>query len=156
MLHLSETTVVSKPSFDEEIKTFKAVVRHIAKYEGKQGKTGWFQMDNRPNLRRLNDLGVTGHQPAIKAYCQITGQEKEKIVEASLNQKNGNNKKVETIYIESTGKRRKQAEATEKEKDSSNNEDKILLRKARFAIRGNRQMAKGIPGPPRRRKASKS
>ena len=86
MLHLSETVVVSKPSSDEEIKLFKVVVRHIAKYEGEQEKTSWFQMDNRPNLRRLNDLGVTGHQPAIKAYCQITGQEKEKIVEAILKQ----------------------------------------------------------------------
>ena len=35
-LHLSETIVVSKPSFDEEIKLFKVVVRHIAKYEGEQ------------------------------------------------------------------------------------------------------------------------
>jgi len=112
-------------------------------------------MDNRPNLRRLNDLGVTGHQPAIKAYCQIAGHEKEKIIEAILKQKNANNKKAEAIYCEHR-ERRNLAEATGKEKERNTKENKILLRKARIAIRGNRQMGKGIPGPPRRRKASKS
>ena len=60
-------------------------------------------MDNRPNLRRLNDLGVTGHQPAIKAYCQITGQEKEKIVEAILKQKMPTIRKLKQSIV-STGK----------------------------------------------------
>ena len=41
-LNLSETTVISKPTF-EEIKHFKAVVRHIAKYEAEQGKAKWFK-----------------------------------------------------------------------------------------------------------------
>ena len=50
--------MISKPTFDEEIKHFKAVVRHIAKYEAKQGNAKWFQTDTNANLRRLNDLGV--------------------------------------------------------------------------------------------------
>ena len=58
---------------------------------------------------------------------------KEKIVEAILKQKNANNKKAEAIYCEHR-ERRKQAEATGKDKESSNKENKILLRKARIAI----------------------
>jgi len=91
--NLSETTVITKPSFDEEIKLFKAIARHIAKHETEQGNANWFQTDTRANLRRLNDLGVSGHQPAIKAYCQTTKQEKPQIVEAILKHKNANNKK---------------------------------------------------------------
>ena len=98
--HLAETTVIGKPTFDEEIKLFKAVVRHIAKYEAEQGKAGWFQMDNRANLRRLNDLGVNRHQPAIKAFCQVTNHEKEQIVEAILKQKIANNKNADLNNLE--------------------------------------------------------
>lgn len=78
--------MIGKPTYDEEIKLFKAVVRHIAKYEAEQGKDGWFQMENRANLRRLSDRGVNGHQPAMKAFCQVTNQEKEQIAEAILKQ----------------------------------------------------------------------
>ena len=106
-LNLAETTVISKPTYDEEIKLFKAVVRHIVKYEGEQGKANWFQTDTRANLRRLNDLGISGHQPAIKAFCQIAKQEKDQIVEAILKQKNANNKKAETIYKEHQEKAKK-------------------------------------------------
>ena len=36
--NLSETIVTAKPSFDEEIKLFRAIARHIAKHEAEQGK----------------------------------------------------------------------------------------------------------------------
>ena len=74
-LNLNATTVVTKPTLDEEIKLFKAIVRHVAKHEAEQEKAKWFKADTRSNLRRLNDLGVSGHPPAIKAYCQMTKQE---------------------------------------------------------------------------------
>ena len=51
----------------------------------------------------------------------------------SSSKKNANNKKAEAIYCEHR-ERRKQAEATGSDKESSNKENKILLRKARIAI----------------------
>ena len=64
--------VVTKPTLDEEIKLFKAIVRHVTKHEAEQEKVKWFRADTRASLRRLSDLGVSGHQPAIMAYCQMT------------------------------------------------------------------------------------
>ena len=125
--------MISKPTFDEEIKLFKAVVRHIAKYEAEQGKAGWLQMDNRANLRRLNDLGVNGHQPAVKAFCQVTTQEKEQIIEAILKQKIANNMKADIKYLEHR-ERQKQAEQTGKDANNGGKKtEKILLRKTRIA-----------------------
>ena len=143
-LHLAETTVIGKPTYDEEIKLFKVVVRHIAKYEGERGKAGWFQMDNRANLRRLNDLGVNGRQPAIKSLCQVTNQEKEQLVEAILKQTAANNKKAETIYLEHR-ERQRQAERTGRDEQIAGCEgNKILLRKTRIAIRGNGEVGKEV------------
>ena len=104
--------MVTKPSLDEELKLFKAIVRHVTKHEAEMGKNNWFKIDARANLRRLNDLGVSGHQPAIKVYCQMTKQEKAQVVEAILKQKTANNKKAEAIYIEHR-ERQKQAETSE-------------------------------------------
>jgi len=96
--NLNNTTVVTKATLDEEIKEFKAIVRHIFKHEVKQGEGKWIRMDNRSNLRRLNDLGVFGHQPAIKAFCQMTKEEKTRITESILKQKIANNRKSEATF----------------------------------------------------------
>ena len=56
--NLNDTTVVSKATLDEEIKDFKAIVRHIFKHEAKLAKGKWIRVENRSNLRRLNDLGI--------------------------------------------------------------------------------------------------
>ena len=61
-------------------------------------------MENRSNLRRLNDLGIYGHQPAIKAYCQMSQEEKAKITEHILKQKIANNRKAEVLFAEHRGK----------------------------------------------------
>ena len=37
-VNFSETTIVTKPTLDEEIKLFKAIVRHVTKHEAKQEK----------------------------------------------------------------------------------------------------------------------
>ena len=66
-LNLNETIVVTKPTLDEKIKLFKAIVRHVTKHEAEQEKAKWFRADTRASLRRLSDLGVSGHQPAIMA-----------------------------------------------------------------------------------------
>ena len=64
-------------------------------------------MDNRSNLRRLNDLGIFGHQPAMKAYCQMTKGEKAQITESILRQKMANNRKAEAIFAEHREKGKK-------------------------------------------------
>ena len=46
-LNLNETTVVTKPTLDEEIKLFKAIVRHVTKHEAEHGKAKWFKADTR-------------------------------------------------------------------------------------------------------------
>ena len=76
--NLSGTTAVSKPTLDEELKTFKAIVRHITKYLIEPKAARWFTADNRPSLRRLGNLGINGHQLAIAAYCKMTRDEKGK------------------------------------------------------------------------------
>ena len=55
-LNLNETTVVTKPTLDEELTQFKAIVRHILKYDAEQGKATWFRVDTRAILRRLSKL----------------------------------------------------------------------------------------------------
>ena len=86
-LSLNETTVVTKPTLDEEIKQFKAIVRHIMKYEAEQEKAKWFRVGSRASLRRLSNLGISGHQPSIMAYSKMTKDEKDRITEAILKQK---------------------------------------------------------------------
>ena len=101
--NLNNTTVITKATLDEEIKEFKSIVRHIFKHEVRQGKGKWVRMDNRSNLSRLNDLGIFGHQPAIKAYCQMTKGEKTQITESILKQKIANTEKRKSS-LQSTGK----------------------------------------------------
>ena len=84
--NLSETTAVSEPTLDEELKTFKAIVRHITKYEIEPKAAMRFTADNRPRLRRLGNLGINGHQPAIAAYCKMTRDEKGKVIDAIIKQ----------------------------------------------------------------------
>jgi len=111
-----------KPTLDEELKTFKAIVRHIAKYEPEPEVIRWFQADNRPSLRRLGNLGINGHQPAIAAYCKMTGNEKEKVADAIMQQKVANNPKAEKQLAEHR-ERRKQDRGS-----------KIIIRIARVAV----------------------
>ena len=73
-------------------------------HEVRQGKGKWVRMDNRSNLRRLNDLGIFGHQPASKAYCQMTKGEKTQITESILKQKIANNKKSGSHLCGTPGK----------------------------------------------------
>ena len=44
-LNLNETSVVTKPYLDAEIRQFKAIVRHIMKYEAEQTAAKWFRSD---------------------------------------------------------------------------------------------------------------
>ena len=91
---------VVKPKLDEELKKFKAIVRNIATHELDEHQKGMFLVDDRSKLRRLAKLGIQGHQPAIKAFCQINEEEKEIIVQSLLQQKVGSNPKSNKAYRE--------------------------------------------------------
>ena len=45
-------------------------------------------------IRRLPGLGTLAHQPAIAAYCKVTKQERDTIIESLLMQKVGSNPKM--------------------------------------------------------------
>ena len=125
--------VTTKPTLDEEIKLFKAVVRHIFKHEVKHGKGKCFRMDNRSNLRRLSDLGVSGHQPALMIFCQMTKKEKESIIEAIRKQKVANNRKAEAQYTEHRERTTEKEAVDQAAGTQSDWDDTILLRIARIA-----------------------
>ena len=130
---LNDTMVITKPTLDEEIKVFKALVRHIFKHEVKHGKGKRFRMDNRSNLRRLNDLGISGHQPALMAFCQMTNSEKkEQITEAILKQRIAN-KKAETLDAEHRERMIKAEVSEPATKTFEEHDETILLRIARIA-----------------------
>ena len=52
-------------------------------------KKKWFHNETRHHLRRLAPLGITGNQPAIAAFVDITEDEKLRITEAVMLQKVG-------------------------------------------------------------------
>ena len=85
--NISETMAVAKPTLDEEIKLFKAIVRHITKFEIEPKEARWFIADNRPCLKRLGNLGINGHQPSITVYCKMAREEKQKVTDAIMKQK---------------------------------------------------------------------
>ena len=116
------TIAATQPTLDEELKTFKAIIRHITTFETEQKAIKWFQADNRPSLRRLGNLGIMGHQPAIAAYCKMTKEEKEKVTDAIMKQKVANNPKAEKQLAEHR-ERSKQDQGT-----------KIIIHIARIAV----------------------
>lgn len=113
---------MSKPTLDEELKTFKAIVGHITKYEIEPKAVRWFTADNRPSIRRLSNIGISGHQPAIAAYCKMTGDEKETITDAIMKQKVANNPKAEKQLAE------------HRERSKQDQESKVIIRIARVAV----------------------
>ena len=95
-----EHTAVVKPTLDMELHTFKAIIRQIARHETTQQQAKWFTMESKTKLGGLAKLGITGHQPAIAAYCKVDDCEKQEITEAILKQKVGSNSKAENTYKE--------------------------------------------------------
>ena len=75
------------PTLQEELARFKAVCRHIVLHEASHADGKLFKAEQRQKLKRLADLGVLAHQPAIAAYCKATEQERTTITNAILAQK---------------------------------------------------------------------
>ena len=90
-----DTSVAAMPTLDDELKMFKAIVRHVMKHEAKKKAAKLVQTDTRSRLRRLGKLGISGHQPAIMAHCHMQRNEINKVVEAILKQKVANSCKAE-------------------------------------------------------------
>ena len=124
---------VVKPKLDEELKKFKAIVRNIATHELDEHQKGMFLMDDRSKLRRLAKLGIQGHQPAIKAFCQISEEEKESIVQSLLQQKVGSNPKSNKAYRE-FAKRKKEQEEGRAEGEGDASREKLRVRRSRIAV----------------------
>ena len=88
-----------RPTFQEELNLFKKVVRHIAKHELPDDDQRIFEAEKRCQHRRVADLGVKGHQPAIFGYCRYTPSEHTSIVEGMIKQKIGStNKYVQEFH----------------------------------------------------------
>ena len=111
--NISETTVVAKPTFDEDVKLFKTIVRQTMRHDADPKIAKWFQADARARLKRVGKLGVAGHQPALAVYCMIAKNEKALITKAILQQKIGNNPKAEktmpSMHAESSTRPQPQA-----------------------------------------------
>lgn len=62
-------------------------MRYIGKRETSRIDAKMFYAEKRHEIRRLANLGILGHQPAIAAYCQVDAQERDTIVRSILLQK---------------------------------------------------------------------
>ena len=118
---------MTKASLDQELKLFKAIVRQIARHELNDEQTKFFHMERRAHLRRLAPLGIEGNEPAAKAYCKVTPQEGDRIIEAILKQKVGANAKNLKQYADY--KERKKQDLT----DGNQDHMLMLVKKARLA-----------------------
>lgn len=85
----------AKPSLNEELVLFKAIFKQITKHEVISAQANWFRSEERVHLRRLADLGILNHQPAVAAFVKTTRQEELEITKAILQQKMGHNSKSE-------------------------------------------------------------
>ena len=106
-------TAEVRPTLNEEISRFKAIARYILKHDLDEREARWFTMETRSQHRRLADLGVYGHQPAIAAYIKMSGEEKQRIIEAIAQQKVGANPKSQKA-IRELKERQKKGDPDEK------------------------------------------
>ena len=134
---------IVQPSLDEELKRFKAIVRHIAKHEVDKDQGRWFLMETRAKLRRLGPLAVWGNQPAMAAHVLLKKDEVESVTENILKQKVGHNPKATKRYTELLKTRRskeeksREAETTADERqqrEADEDDDRISLKYARIAV----------------------
>ena len=58
--NILQSIAVTEPTYDQELKLVKAIVRQIARHEIDDEQKKWFQMETRAKLRSLAMLGVTG------------------------------------------------------------------------------------------------
>ena len=76
-----------RASLAEELEAFKRIVRHTTRQDGDAEQAKWFHGDTKPQYRRLKGLGITEHQPAIAANCEVDPITMMEIEEAIVMQK---------------------------------------------------------------------
>ena len=101
-----------RPTLKEELERFKAIARNILKHDANEIQAGWFNMETRCQHRRLADLGVYGHQPAVAAYIKLSKEEKHAVTEAIMQQQIGANSTSATA-IKELSKRKAEGEEGE-------------------------------------------
>ena len=60
-----------RPTLAKELNAFQQVVRHIVRQDLDVTQAALFKAEAKQHFRRLKDLGVLGHQPAIAANCEV-------------------------------------------------------------------------------------
>ena len=114
------SSAAPKATYDQELKTFKAIFREITRHDLDEHKRKWFLMEQRQHLKRLAPLGIGGNQPAIAAYCKTSREEQATIAEALLQQKVGAN-------IKEIRKAREHRRGVEDDRKERKMPDPILL-----------------------------
>ena len=82
---------------------FKKIIRFTVGHDQNQQQQKLFKMENRQQIRRFLDLGVLGHQPAIKAICIMTKDQYEDVAAALFQQKTGivaKHRKIRKVAVE--------------------------------------------------------
>ena len=82
------------PSLQEELSTFKAIVRDIARHEMQVNDGRTFKAEVRQQTTRLANLGMLGNHVAIAGHCKISNEERDTLTEAILKQKVGQPRKA--------------------------------------------------------------
>ena len=91
---------MTKPTLDEELQKFKAIVRQIMRREATEERAKWSTMEARNKLPRLAKLGITAHQPGVAAYCKRNKEERQIVIESLPIQKVGSNPKAMKLFHE--------------------------------------------------------
>ena len=67
---LTESSEI-RPSLASEIRLFKTIFKQMIRQDVSKDQASLFQSETNQSIKRLRNLGVVGHQPAIKANCLI-------------------------------------------------------------------------------------
>lgn len=94
MQNARSADAISLPTLNEELRAFKAIVRGITRHEATHEDGLPFKAEKRDHIRRLADLGILAHQPAIVAYTHVTDIERDNGTRCILQQKIGANPKA--------------------------------------------------------------
>ena len=95
-----------KPTVEEELVKFKAIVRHITRHEANHQQGDWFKVASRSELRRLASLCIFAHQVAVVAYCKVSDEERETIIDSLLTQSGELSQKHEGLQRDAENQRR--------------------------------------------------
>ena len=90
---------IIKPTLQEEMALFKAIVRQVAKHEMPARRAKRLRVEERQDLRRLAKLGIDNHQAAVAAGIETTSDEKGRIIKSFLQQKAGHWNNTHTSHM---------------------------------------------------------